>query len=141
MYEVIFMGILSADNNGAHMRNLRKSRIFANFAENVIADVDDEEIGWRGGYGRDNGIGGGCGAGDSGGTRDGGIWHRGVAEGGAAEGNETGRAGENHRHVLSECERRQELQGSDRLSETPVPQQHSRVVRAPRTYVLSKSDE
>ena len=69
MYEVIFMGILSADNNGAHMGNLRKSRIFANFAENVIADVDDEEVGWRGGYGRDDDIGGGvvgdgrCGAG------------------------------------------------------------------------------
>lgn len=98
---------------------------------NVIADGDDEEVDARGGYDGDNDIGGGdvgdggCGAG---GTRDGGIWHRGVAEGGAAEGNETGRAGENHCHVQSGCERRQELQGSDRLSETPVPRQPSVLV-------------
>ena len=84
---------------------------------NVIADVDEEDNGC-GGCGRDDDIGGWvvrCGRCCAGGTRDGGIWHRGVAEGGAAEGNETGRAGQNHRHVLSGRERRQELQGSDRL--------------------------
>lgn len=101
------------------------SNFLLTLRRNVIADVNEEDNGC-GGCGRDDDVGDGdvgegrCGAG---GTRDGGIWHRGVAEGGAAEGNETGRAGENHCHVQSGCERRQELQGSDRLSETPVPRQ------------------